>query len=96
MNTLFVMVDYKKSVYVHALIHFSLICDGASDKVIPTSSHILSKLDEEKLILVLRTRFVHIASRIHHNCDIKIPYVWSKCVRKSVLRIRSYAPASLF
>ena len=42
------------------------------------------KLDLERLILVQRTLFVHITSRIHQNCDRIFPYFWSKCVRKCV------------
>ena len=52
-----------KFVYGQALIHFALIGDkslkGAYKEVISTS-HIMSKLDLVRLILVLRTRFVHI------------------------------------
>ena len=40
-----------------------LIADSAYEEVIPTSSQILSKLDLERLILDLRTRFVHITSK---------------------------------
>ena len=49
MNILFVMVDYKKSVYDQALIQVALIGDGASEEVIPTSSQILSKFDLDKI-----------------------------------------------
>ena len=60
-----------------ALINFALIGDGAyegGDINIITN---LSKLDLERLILVLRTHFVHITSRIHQNCDRILPYFWS-------------------
>ena len=53
-----------KIVYDQVLIHFVLIGDksskGAYEEVIPTLSQILSKLDLERLILVLRTLFVYI------------------------------------
>ena len=52
---------------------------------ISTSSQILSNLDLERLMLVLRTRFVHITSRIHQNCDRIFTYFW-------FLPIHSYAP----
>ena len=65
-------------VYDQALIHFALIADkstkGAYQEVVPTSSQILSKLDLERLILVLGICFVHITSRIHQDCDRIFPY----------------------
>ena len=45
------------------------------------SLQILSKLDLEKLLLVIRTHFVLITSRINRNCDRIFPYFRSKCVR---------------
>ena len=63
------MLDLK-NVYEQAIIHFALIGDGAYEEVIPTSSQIMSKLDLKRIILVLRTRFVHISAIIHHNCDV--------------------------
>ena len=67
-NTLLVMVGYIKFVYDQALIHFGdKSSKGAYEEVIPTSSQILPKLDLERLILVLRTRLIHITSRIHQN-----------------------------
>ena len=46
---------------------------GAYEEVIQTSSQVLSNLDLERFILVLRTRFVHITSRNHQNCDTIFP-----------------------
>ena len=53
-----------------------------------------SKLDLERLILVLRTHFVHITPRIYQNCDRISPNVCSKCVRKCVFCV--YVATSLF
>ena len=79
------MVDYKKNVYDQALIHFALIggCLGY-EKVILTSPQILSKLDLDRLILVLRTRVVHITSIIRQNCDRISLEFRSKCESKCV------------
>ena len=60
------------------LTHFALIGDklskGVYEEAIPTSSQILSKLELERLVLVLRTLFIHITSRIHQNCDRIFPF----------------------
>ena len=69
---------------IMALIHFALIGDDAYEEVIPISSLILSKLDLERLKLVLRTLLLHIALRIYQNFDKILPYFWPKCVRKCV------------
>ena len=50
------------------------------------------KIGLDRLILFFARVFVHTTSRIHQKCDIIFTYVWSKCVRKCVLRICSYAP----
>ena len=94
------MIDYKKNEYAQALMHFAFNSKKSSngaymayDEVIPTSSQILSKLDSMRLILVLRTRFVHITSKIHLNCDRIFTYFGSNVYANTCLRKRSYAPA---
>ena len=65
---------------------------GAYEEVIPTSSQILSKLDLERLILVLRTHFVHITSRsirtVIESSHIFVPNVYAL----AFLSICSYDP----
>ena len=60
------------------------------------SSQILSKVDLESLILLLRTRFVHVKSRIHQNCDIIFPYFGPNVYTLAFLPICSYVPALSF
>ena len=65
---------------------------GAYEEMIQASSQILSKLDLERLILVLRTRFVHITSIIHHNSDRFFPYLVQMCTQ---MRFCVYVATSL-
>ena len=85
------MVAYIFFIYDQTLIHIALIggCLGY-EEVILTSSQILSKLDLERLILVLRIRLSHIKSRIHQNCDRIFPYLGPYVYANAFLRIYSY------
>ena len=73
------MVYYKKKYAVRtSFTWFKLMIDhqnGAYEEVIPTSSQILSKLDLDILILVQRTRFVHITSIINQNRAIESAHI---------------------
>ena len=66
----------------------------AFEEVIQTSSQILSKLDLERLILVLRTRFVDITP-VSIRIAIETSHIFGPNVNTyALLRIRSYAPAN--